>query len=59
MYLGVHWFSDVVGAFLFGAIFLLAVEWCFDYSHRRYHCAVFAEGEPEQLPDREEAGARR
>jgi undecaprenyl-diphosphatase len=43
VYLGVHWFSDIVAALLFGAVFLLAVEWCFDYGHRRYPCQVFPE----------------
>jgi undecaprenyl-diphosphatase len=55
VYLGVHWFSDVVAALLFGAVFLLAVEWCFDYGHRRYPCQVFPEtaragGCPDEKP---------
>ena len=38
IYLGVHWFSDVIGALLFGCIYLLVVEWLFHVGHRRYPC---------------------
>ncbi len=38
VYLGVHWLSDVVGALLFGALYLLAVEWLLDWHHRRHPC---------------------
>ncbi|MGH9026145.1 MAG: phosphatase PAP2 family protein [Acidimicrobiia bacterium] len=40
IYLGVHWFSDVVGALLFGVLYLLAIELVFDRAHHRYGCAM-------------------
>jgi len=40
IYLGVHWFSDVVGALMFGALYLLAIELLFDAAHHRYGCAT-------------------
>jgi undecaprenyl-diphosphatase len=43
VYMGVHWFSDVIGAFLFGAVFLLVIERLGDISHRRYPCSVYFE----------------
>ena len=55
VYLGVHWFFDVVGALLFGALFLLAVEWCFDYGHRRYPCQTFPESARDVSATRGEA----
>jgi membrane-associated phospholipid phosphatase len=39
----VHWFSDVIGAFLFGTVFLLVIEKLGDYSHRRHPCSVYFE----------------
>lgn len=38
VYLGVHWMSDVVGALVLGALYLLAVEWLLDWHHRRQPC---------------------
>ena len=38
VYLGVHWLSDVVGALVLGALYLLAVEWLLDWHHRRRPC---------------------
>ena len=30
-----HWMSDVVGALVLGALYLLGVEWLLDWHHRR------------------------
>lgn len=38
VYLGVHWLTDVVGAMLLGAVYLLGVEWLLDWHHRRRRC---------------------
>jgi undecaprenyl-diphosphatase len=38
IYLGVHWFSDVVGGLVVGAFFLLGVEWVMTRRHRRDPC---------------------
>jgi undecaprenyl-diphosphatase len=37
-YLGVHWFSDVVGGLIVGAFFLLGAEWALTRRHRRDPC---------------------
>ena len=43
-YLGVHWFSDVVGGFVVGCFFLLAVErvLAWRHGHDRCRCAGHA-----------------
>ncbi|MEO7837387.1 MAG: hypothetical protein ABIS21_07080, partial [Acidimicrobiales bacterium] len=38
VYLGVHWMSDVIGALVLGALYLLVVEWLLDWHHRRQPC---------------------
>jgi undecaprenyl-diphosphatase len=40
LYLGVHWFSDIVGSLLLGSFFLLAVEAVLDHVHRVNGCAA-------------------
>jgi undecaprenyl-diphosphatase len=42
MYLGVHWFSDVVGGLVLGAFFLLGVEAVLTRQHRRRACGLLA-----------------
>lgn len=44
VYLGVHWFSDVLGAMVLGTLYLLAVEWLLDWHHHRQPCAVLRAG---------------
>ena len=38
VYLGVHWFSDVLAGLLLGSFYLLGVEALVDYLHRRHGC---------------------
>ena len=38
IYLGVHWFSDVIGGLIVGAFFLLGTEWVLTRQHRRDPC---------------------
>ena len=40
VYLGVHWFSDVVGSLLLGSFFLLGVEAVLDHAHRVDGCRI-------------------
>jgi membrane-associated phospholipid phosphatase len=42
--MGVHWFSDVIGALLFGAVYLLVIERLGAFGHRHYPCSEYREG---------------
>ncbi|MGH9183155.1 MAG: phosphatase PAP2 family protein [Acidimicrobiales bacterium] len=50
VYLGVHWLSDVVGALVLGALYLLGVEWLFNWHHRHTACRG---SEPERAPPKD------
>lgn len=45
VYLGVHYFSDVVGAMILGSLYLLGVEWLLEWHHDRRGCRPLDEAE--------------
>lgn len=44
VYLGVHWMSDVIGALVLGALYLLGVERLLGWHHRRRPCPALKAG---------------
>ena len=44
VYLGVHWMSDVIGALLLGAVYLVGLEWLLGWHHRRRPCTGLKAG---------------
>jgi undecaprenyl-diphosphatase len=60
MYLGVHWFSDVVGGLIVGAFFLVGVEWVLVRNHRQDPCTRGCRcHEPTAVADRRHVAASR
>jgi len=64
VYLGVHWFSDVVGGLIVGTFFLLAVDKVMIRAHRRNPCGMMAEeaeaaeaAAPQERPERVPVGS--
>jgi undecaprenyl-diphosphatase len=51
IYLGVHWFSDVTGGLVIGAIFLLGVESLLIGQHARHPCPLIGAGAPPEGAD--------
>jgi undecaprenyl-diphosphatase len=40
VYLGVHWFSDIIASIVLGAFLLIAIEWTVEQAHRGVGCGA-------------------
>ena len=45
-YLGLHWLSDILGALLFGALYLVAIETLFEWHHQKRPCGSATSARP-------------